>query len=331
MFDLRTGTWGNSNTTVSWYTGLPSWSAGQPVALQLAALPDDSTVRNVRGTPLDEGRVMVQWEPGPVLDPKWNGYELQYKLATTNDWPMGYDSFGNATRATRLMSLCPDCLSRDLGDDPRLEFAAGAEYDVRVRNTYGTGSGRCFRIIERDAWSAVKRVTAGAAPVTSVPGQVRNVAATASAAATLRVSSRCAPSPYPDGPVRVLKFHYKTPLHLTRRMEAVKARRGEDANYVLAEPYSAAVNVRRPGNGEEFDIPIFIPKAFLTDLSSVPWWGRWIVSRVGPHLEASIVHDWLYVAWQREEGAQATRERRLFADDVFRQAMREARVGSFQA
>ena len=40
-------------------------------------------------------------------------------------------------------------------------------------------------------------------------------------------------------------------------------------------------------------------------------------SRVGPHLEASIVHDWLYVAWQLEEGTEATEEWRLFADESF--------------
>ena len=57
--------------------------------------------------------------------------------------------------------------------------------------------------------------------------------------------------------------------------------------------------------------------------------GRWAVSRVGPHLEASIVHDWLYVAWQFE-GREGTARMRRFADDVFLAAMKEAEVGWFQ-
>ena len=135
---------------------------------------------------------------------------------------------------------------------------------------------------------------------------------------------------YPDKPVEVLDFSYESDLHLTRKIERVQARRGEDANYVLSRPYNAVVKLRRLDDGHEFDLPIDVPERFLTDLSSVPWWGRWAVSRVGPHLEASIVHDWLYVAWQQEKPNCATRERRLFADQVFRRAMEKAEVRRFR-
>lgn len=139
-------------------------------------------------------------------------------------------------------------------------------------------------------------------------------------------------SVYPNGSVKVLSFHYKSTLHLTRNIEAVRARRGEDANYTLANPYESVVTVQHANDRKTTDIPISVPAGFLTDLSSVPWWGRWIVSRVGPHLEASIVHDWLYVAWQQEKKSSAdlSDHMRLFADDVFRRAMKDANVGNFK-
>ena len=131
------------------------------------------------------------------------------------------------------------------------------------------------------------------------------------------------PSAYPDEKVSVEAFKYRTPLHLTRDINAVQRRKGEDANYVLSERYKAVAFIEDRRGKKKFDI--CVPKNFLTDLSSVPWWGRWLVSRVGPHLEASIVHDWLYVAWQHDK-RDATEEMRGFADDVFRVAMEEANV-----
>ena len=136
-------------------------------------------------------------------------------------------------------------------------------------------------------------------------------------------------SAYPSEPIEILAFRYQCALHLTREIAAVRGRQGEDADYVVATDYISIVTVKPRDNGDNITIPICVPKGFLTDLSSVPRWGRWAVSRVGPHLEASIVHDWLYVAWQDEDDTEATEERRRFADDVFRQAMKEAKVGDF--
>ena len=132
------------------------------------------------------------------------------------------------------------------------------------------------------------------------------------------------PSAYPDEKVSVVGFEYRTPLHLTRDIEAVQRRTSEDADYVLSQDYEVVAFIEDSGGTKEF--AICVPGNFLTDLSSVPWWGRWLVSRVGPHLEASIVHDWLYVAWQHENKEDISEETRGFADDVFRAAMKEAKV-----
>ena len=135
---------------------------------------------------------------------------------------------------------------------------------------------------------------------------------------------------YPSEPVAVLAFRYRDDLHLTRRIEAVKGRRSEDADYVVVATYRATVAVRSLAGGRTYDIPVRVPERFLTDLSSVPWWGRWYVGRVGPHLEASVVHDWLYAAWRVQGRRHRTERNRKFADDVFRAAMIAARTGRFR-
>ena len=63
----------------------------------------------------------------------------------------------------------------------------------------------------------------------------------------------------------------------------------------------------------------------MTDMASVRRMFRSIVSRVGPHLEACIVHDWLYEAWVVQALTPQMLMKRI-ADDVLKVGMREARV-----
>ncbi|MDE0101687.1 MAG: DUF1353 domain-containing protein [Bryobacterales bacterium] len=130
-------------------------------------------------------------------------------------------------------------------------------------------------------------------------------------------------SVYPQKRVKILGFRYESDLHLMRNIEAVQRRQGDDALYVVARDYSSTVIVRE--GREEKPLNIVVPCCFLTDLASVPKWARAIsgIGRVGPHLEASVIHDWLYAAWQHEDVTPVKRMRR-FADQVFRQAMLEA-------
>ena len=132
-------------------------------------------------------------------------------------------------------------------------------------------------------------------------------------------------SPYPAGEwSEISDFEYKSALHLCRAIEAVQIRTGEDANYVLAKPYKVSFKLD--------DVPreIEVPKGMLTDLSSIPRGLRWVVSRVGPHLEASILHDFLYIAWQDLPGRGARDEDRDFADELMRVSMEEAEVSGTQ-
>ena len=137
--------------------------------------------------------------------------------------------------------------------------------------------------------------------------------------AVLRVTD----SPYPKEQWETIDdFNYESPLLLLRFIDAVTTRAGEtDAEYILAASYT--VSFRLDGNLRK----ITVPSGMLTDLASVPWWGRWLVSRVGPHLEASIIHDFLYIAWQDLNGHGARRRDRRFADEVMRVAMKKAEVG----
>lgn len=56
-------------------------------------------------------------------------------------------------------------------------------------------------------------------------------------------------------------------------------------NWVLAEEM-----VYDRGDGWR----IVVPRGFVTDLTSVPWFARTIVSPVGPYTRAAILHDYLF-------------------------------------
>jgi hypothetical protein len=132
-------------------------------------------------------------------------------------------------------------------------------------------------------------------------------------------------NPYPDEPwSAIADFVYATPLYLYRAIEAVQRREGDDADYIVARPYT----VRFKLDGSEREITV--PRGMVTDLASVPRIAWSIVNRVGPHLEASIMHDFLYIAWQSLPGRDARDADREFADKLLRVAMEEAGVGALK-
>ena len=128
-------------------------------------------------------------------------------------------------------------------------------------------------------------------------------------------------NPYPDGAwSEISGFTYDTGLHLQRSIEAVQVREGDDADYILGRDYTVSFGL------DDSRRAITVPQGMLTDLSSVPGIARSIIGRVGPHLEASIVHDFLYIAWQDIAGRGARKEDRKFADKLMREAMKAANV-----
>jgi len=69
---------------------------------------------------------------------------------------------------------------------------------------------------------------------------------------------------------------------------------------------------------------VVVPEGMTTDMASVPRWARSIIGRVGPHLEACIVHDWLYIAWQLQD-RMPTRNDWKFANRVMYAGLKSAK------
>ena len=78
-------------------------------------------------------------------------------------------------------------------------------------------------------------------------------------------------------------------------------------------------------NGEQWQTTT-VPRRTVADLASVPRLFRFIVGRVGPHMEASIINDYLYSAWQVKDKC-STDAMQCFADELYLAAMQEACMG----
>lgn len=127
--------------------------------------------------------------------------------------------------------------------------------------------------------------------------------------------------PYPPGWTDLSDVQFDTDLVLVRLKDTVRMREAEDADYVVGADYTVRLTVDGVGWG------IAVPRGLITDLTSVPAPLRIIASRVGPWLEAAIVHDYLYIAWQDVPGLRPRARDRAFADLVMLRAMEAAHVG----
>lgn len=63
---------------------------------------------------------------------------------------------------------------------------------------------------------------------------------------------------------------------------------------------------------------IIVPAGYLTDFASVPRGVDAVLQEYGNNIEAAIVHDWLYAVGERDK--------RAYADDLFRYALQEQGV-----
>lgn len=135
------------------------------------------------------------------------------------------------------------------------------------------------------------------------------------------------PDPFPRLLERPVRCVYMADLALIRFKEIIKTGVRGDALYITERPYRLQYMME----GDEDWHQVTVPAGMLTDLASVPWFARWLVGRVGRHLEAAIIHDFLYVA-HRWDGDQAVqRAKRGFADKLMYQAMRDAGVNMVAA
>jgi len=125
--------------------------------------------------------------------------------------------------------------------------------------------------------------------------------------------------PYFDPKAEITNFRYTDWLVLGRCPDVLQAVGDREAMYVVMEDYPVELTI------EGYPYTIVVPKGLTTDLASVPKSFRNIVGRVGPHLEACIVHDWLYVAWQLQERSP-TKADWKFANKVLYAGLKAAKV-----
>ena len=122
--------------------------------------------------------------------------------------------------------------------------------------------------------------------------------------------------PYCDCDKPVTDFLYRNWLVLGRGPEPLM-RGDRTAEYVVMKDYEVIVVV-----GGEYHT-IVVPAGMTTDLASVPRIFRGLVGQTGPHLEACVVHDWLYIAWQIQDRLP-TKADWKFANQVLYAGMKAA-------
>lgn len=129
-------------------------------------------------------------------------------------------------------------------------------------------------------------------------------------------------TPYPERPTEPIDVIFETPLRLMRAEQAIVA--GErEAEYIVSADYTISYAL---ADAPDERLRLTVPRGMLTDLASVPRFARIVVGRVGPHLEAAIVHDWLFIAWQRLDGREARRVDFDFANAMMLAVMEAASV-----
>lgn len=132
------------------------------------------------------------------------------------------------------------------------------------------------------------------------------------------------PNPFPTGDVlRITGFEYLDELQLVRhaRVHVDKVPR---SLWQLASDFRVRMTIH-PRAGDPYPLTIVAPRGMYTDLASVPQAFWWIVGPIGRHLEASIVHDYLYMAWT-DFRAEPLRRDWKFADCVFDAGLKASRV-----
>lgn len=139
-------------------------------------------------------------------------------------------------------------------------------------------------------------------------------------------------NPYPNGWMEITAVKYCDPLILVRckapnilgNDEAVKGK-----EFIVGRAYKVKYKWKDAKGVIHGYCSVVVPCGLVTDLASIPWYGRWLVSKVGRYLEACIVHDYLYGA-QLGFGRGNRKEDRKFADELHKQLMEAADVSRFK-
>lgn len=132
------------------------------------------------------------------------------------------------------------------------------------------------------------------------------------------------PDPFPTGKIeKIADFEYLDELKFLRHAK-VHVDKTPRSLWQLSANFRVSMTVH-PKAGDPYPLTIKAPRGLHTDLASVPepLWS--IVGPIGPHLEASVVHDYLYMAWTDFRDKPLKRDWD-FADAVFLAGMTASKV-----
>lgn len=133
------------------------------------------------------------------------------------------------------------------------------------------------------------------------------------------------PDPFPAGEIAgITNFTYLDELKLVCHAKVHVAKTPQSLWQLLAD-FRVRMTVK-PKSGAAYGLTVTAPRGMFTDLASVPEALWSFVGPIGPHLEASIVHDYLYMAWTDYRAGQALTQDWEFADEVFLAGMKASKV-----
>jgi hypothetical protein len=135
------------------------------------------------------------------------------------------------------------------------------------------------------------------------------------------------PDPYPGGEVkRITDFEYLDELKLVYHAE-VHVQKPPESRWQLSADFRVRMTVE-PKGGDPYPLTIKAPSGLITDLASVPEALWSIVGPIGRHLESSIVHDYLYMAWTDFRPGNALVRDWNFTNAVFLAGMKASKVSA---
>ena len=138
-----------------------------------------------------------------------------------------------------------------------------------------------------------------------------------------KCEKKAATSPYPNGWKKITAVKYCDPLILVRCK--VCSNKWDGHKFIVGRAYEIKYKWTDSCDNEYGYCSVVVPCGMVTDLASIPKRARGVVSKVGPHVEASVVHDYLYGA-QLGFGRGNREEDRKFADKLFKRLMEKAGV-----
>jgi Protein of unknown function (DUF1353) len=132
------------------------------------------------------------------------------------------------------------------------------------------------------------------------------------------------PNPFPAGKIKKIShFEYLDELRFLYHAK-IHVKKVPKTHWQLTADFRVRMTLH-PSEGSPAALTITVPRGMHTDLASVPESLWSIVGPIGPHLEASIVHDYLYMAWTDFHG-KARQDDWDFADEVFLAGMKASKV-----